>query len=78
MQDYDLVILSAVQSLQTGLGSQRLNNLYIRPAANPVVSVEDGLSPAFVGRERPQTVDNGGGERSRFHAQVQQLQTTTV
>lgn len=41
-------------------------------------SVEHGLSPAFVGQEWPQTVVDGGGERSRLHAEVEQLQAGTV
>lgn len=42
------------------------------------LSVEDGLPPAFVGCEGPQTVSDGRGERSRFDAQVQELQARTV
>lgn len=41
-------------------------------------SVEHRLSPAFVGQEGPQTVGDGGGERSRLHAEVEQLQAGTV
>lgn len=40
--------------------------------------VEDGLSPAFIWREGPQTVTDGSVERSRIDAEVQQLQARTV
>lgn len=42
------------------------------------LSVKHCLSPAFVGREGPQAVHDGGGERPRLHAEVQQLQAGTV
>lgn len=42
------------------------------------LSVEHGLSPAFVWREGPQTVGDGCVERSRLDAEVQELQARAV